>query len=94
MRYGTWKVLFTDDLSEGGTTPIELTGAFYCNPEQTQIAGYLTDNLEVSTLSNWQVTEITQQQFLDLLLTSNPKGKIVDGKAWTPPPVFIGNGNY
>jgi hypothetical protein len=76
----------------GGTTPIELSGAFYCNPEQTQVAGYLTDSLEVSTLSNWQVTEITQQQFLDLLLTVNPQGKLIDGKVWTPRPVLPGNG--
>jgi hypothetical protein len=85
MRYGTWNLLFTDNAAEGATTPLELEGAFYCNPQQTQIAGYLPDNLQISTLSNWEVVEITQEQFLELLLLLNPNGELRNGKAWTPP---------
>ena len=84
MRYGTWKLLFTNDLAQGATTPLEVSGAFYCNAEQGQIAGYLPDDLDVNILSNWEVVEITQQQFLNLLLAVNPKGELRDGKAWTP----------
>jgi hypothetical protein len=88
MRYAKWNLLFTDDVTQGATTPVELIGAFYCNPEQTQIAGYLPDDLDINTLSNWQVQQITQQQFLDLLLLVNPQGELRDGKVWIPPIVF------
>jgi hypothetical protein len=87
MRYGTWNLLFTDNLSEGATTPIELSGAFYSNLEQTEIVGYIPDTLDITTLSDWAVTEITQQDFIDLMLARNPQATLVNDKAVFPSPL-------
>lgn len=87
MRYGTWNLLFTDNLSEGATTPVELSGAFYCNKEETQIAGYIPDNLNIGLYSAWSLTEITEEQFINLMLDRNPEGTLVDGKATFPLPL-------
>lgn len=86
MRYATWNLLFTNNLVEGATIPVEFNGAFYSNEEQTQVAGYIPDNLNVSDFTNWSLTEITEQEFLNLLLSKNPKGELRNGKAWTPMP--------
>jgi hypothetical protein len=91
MRYSTWNILFNNDLSLGGTTPNELDGAFYCNTQQTQIAGYIPDNFNINTLSDWSVTEITQQQFIDLMLARNPQGTLINGKATFPLLLELGN---
>ncbi len=88
MRYGTWNLLFTDDLIDGATVPIELQGAFYSNLEQTEIAGYIPDTLDITTLSDLAVTEITQQDFVDLMLARNPQGTIVNDRAVFPSPLL------
>ena len=93
MRYGTWNLLFTDDLTDGATVPIELQGAFYCNQEQTMVAGYIPENVNVNEFVNWSLTEITADEFLSLLLTINPDGELRNGKAWFPDPQ-LNNGNY
>jgi hypothetical protein len=91
MKYGTWNILFNNDSSLGGTTPIEIEGAFFCNNSETQIAGYIPDNININTLSDWSVTEITQQQFIDLMLASNSQGTLVNGKATFPSLLKLGN---
>ena len=91
MRYGIWNILFNNDLSLGGTTPTELDGAFYSNAEQTQIAGYIPDSLNINTLSDWSVAEITEQDFVNLMLLRNPEGTLVNGKATFPSISEIGN---
>jgi hypothetical protein len=92
MRYATWNLLFTDNVTEGATTPSGLKGAFHCNLEQTKVAGYLPDDLDITTLASWEVVEITEVQFLELLLSLNPNGELREGMAWTPPYDFE-NGN-
>jgi len=72
MRYGTWVVLFTDDPAAGGTTPVTLSGVFYYNDTETNIAGYMPEDTVVSDLSAWQVTELTATEFLDLAKTVDP----------------------
>lgn len=84
MRYATWKILFNSDTELGGTTPQGLQGAFFTNTEQTLIAGYLPDEADVSLLSDWDVEEISANEFLDLLLVVNPEGELRDGKVWIP----------
>jgi hypothetical protein len=86
MRYGTWNILFDNDLSLGGTTPIELEGAFFCDDSETKIAGYIPDDVDISTMSIWSIEEITQQNFIDLMLARNSQGTLVDGRAVFPSP--------
>lgn len=76
MRYGKWQVLFSDDLKQGGTTPLTLNGAFYYDQEQTKIAGYLPNDTVVESLSDWDVQELTQQEFFDLAKSIDPLIKI------------------
>lgn len=84
MRYGTWKILFSENPEKGGTVPDALSGLFFVNKTQTQLAGYLPDELDISTLSDWSVTEITESEFQDLVLKANPEGKVIDGLAVFP----------
>lgn len=81
MRYGTWNVIFTDNV---GTTPPTCEGAFYTDDTEHTIAGYLPTDLDLTTVSQWSVQEITSDQFLALLIARNPQGTLVDGRATTP----------
>ena len=72
MRYGTWIVLFTDDPSQGGTTPPTLSGQFCYNNTETNIAGYMPEDTVVANLSAWNVVELTESEFLDLAKTVYP----------------------
>jgi hypothetical protein len=89
MRYGTWNILFNEDITLGGTTPNELDGAFFCDESQTKIAGYIPDNIDINTLSGWLVEEITEQEFINLIINKNPEGLLVDGKAVFPQVLLI-----
>jgi hypothetical protein len=86
MRYGTWNILFNEDITLGGTTPIELEGAFFGDDSGTKIAGYIPDNVDISTMSIWSVEEITEQNFIDLMLVRNSQGELINGKAVFPSP--------
>jgi hypothetical protein len=89
MRYGTWNILFNEDITLGGTTPNELDGAFFCDELQTKIAGYIPDNIDINTLSDWSVEEITEQEFINFIINKNPEGLLIDGKAVFPQILLI-----
>ena len=72
MRYGTWIVLYTDNPTQGGTTPETLSGVFFYNNAEINIAGYMPEDTIVSDLSAWNVTELTETEFLDLAKTVDP----------------------
>jgi len=72
MRYGTWNVVYSDDLEAGGTTPPDFDGAFYYNASQFNVAGYIPEDALVADFSYWSVLEITHEQFLNLALSENP----------------------
>jgi len=76
MRYGTWNVIFTDDLSIGGTTPPQFSGAFYFDASQLAIAGYVPQDAIITNFSYWNAAEITQAEFLTLAKTKNPAATI------------------
>ena len=84
MRYATWKILFSSNPELGGTTPEGLQGAFFTNSEQTTIAGYVPADVDVSLLADWDVQEISANEFLDLLLAVNPEAELRDGRVWVP----------
>jgi hypothetical protein len=90
MRYGTWNILFDNDLSLGGTTPTELEGAFFFDNSEAKIVGYIPESIDINTLSNWSVTEITEQNFIDLMLSRNSQGTLVDGRAVFPSTLKLG----
>lgn len=83
MRYATWKLLFTENLSEGGTAPLGCDGAF-TDKESNLIVGYIPNDMNIIELTNWQVTEIDGQEFENLVIKANKDGKIVNGKAIFP----------
>lgn len=76
MRYGKWNIVFE---GEYGTTPDLLDGLFYTNEEQTEIAGYIPDGIDIESLSKWSVTEITLEEFQQILFAKSPEAQIVDG---------------
>jgi hypothetical protein len=89
MRYGTWNILFNEDITLGGTTPNELDGAFFYDESQTKIAGYIPDNIDINTLNGWLVEEITEQEFINFIINKNPEGLLIDGKAVFPQVLLI-----
>ena len=90
MRYGTWNLLFTDNLSEGATVPVELSGAFYYDNAELNVAGYMPEDTVVADLSAWNVAELTELEFLDLAKTVDPLAYMDDnGCVIFPQPPFI-----
>ncbi len=47
-------------------------GAFYYNASQLNVAGYIPEAALVADFSYWSVSEITEEQFLNLALSENP----------------------
>jgi len=89
MRYGTWIVLYTDDTTQGGTTPPNLLGIFFYNATETEIAGYLPADTVVSELSAWSIVELNEDAFLALGKTVNPLCHMdANGYIVFPPPVI------
>jgi hypothetical protein len=83
MRYGTWIVNFTTDITEG-TTPLLTLGVFYSAPDT--IVGYLPEDTDVAALEYWQVSELSEAQFLAAALLANPLATMVDGLLVIPMP--------
>lgn len=82
MRYGIWDVFISNN--EAGLTPLNVNGAFYIDDTEKKIAGYLGDDVVTNT-EPWNIQEISADDFLQLLLTKNPQGKLIDGIAVVPP---------
>jgi len=70
MKYATWKIYFPTNSNEGYTPePIirerggTAEGGLATN---TLIIGYVSDNADLTNLEQYEATEITQQQALNL----------------------------
>lgn len=74
MRYAKWNIVFEESL---GTHPNELTGSFFIN--NTSLAGYIPDDLNISDYSQWSLTEITSDEFLSLALSVNTTSRLEEG---------------
>jgi hypothetical protein len=93
MNYATWKLNFTDP--NYGTGPedkiVDLgygAEAGWVQGEAENggtILGYVTDALDESQLTAWQVTNISQSDALDFCLDINPAAYLLpDGKITAP----------
>lgn len=79
MKYATWKIKFDTNLDGGSTPEIAVKnaggyceGAFYLDDET--IIGYF-ENVEISDYEQWQMTEISANDFIHLAKLRNPKNE-------------------
>lgn len=84
MRYGTWKIDFSQNTNEG-TTPLNLEGVFH--ESSTTVVGYMPATEDIALLTQWDVVEITDAEFLTLALAVNPSATMVGGLLVTPLPL-------
>jgi hypothetical protein len=86
MEYVTWKLNWPT--SKYGTGPEQaafdagarLEASSWVNPtvEEGTILGYLTGELDLSVLSEWNVVNITPQQALDFALALDENAFVMD----------------
>lgn len=79
MRYATWNVIYTEDLEDGGTTPVEFNGAFFSNSTEKQVAGYMPEQTVIADFSYWDAVEITETEFFALAKSLNPLATMHNG---------------
>jgi hypothetical protein len=93
MNYATWKLNFTDP--NYGTGPedtiadlgLGAEGAWVAGEAENggTILGYVTEPVDESQLTLWQVTNITQEQALAFCLAIDPQAYLLpDGKITAP----------
>jgi hypothetical protein len=93
MNYATWKLDFTDP--KYGTGPEDKIGELGFAAEGAWVAGqvenagtilgYVTEELDESELTNWQVKNITQDEALAFCQAINPDAYLLpDGKITVP----------
>jgi hypothetical protein len=93
MNYATWKLNFTNP--EYGTGPEEAIADLGFGAEASWVSGevenggtvlgYVTEPLDESELTTWQVTNITQAEALDFCLAINADAYLLpDGKITAP----------
>jgi hypothetical protein len=93
MNYATWKLNFADP--KYGTGPEDKIAdlgfgaeAAWVNGQAENggtILGYLTEPVDESELTVWEVRNITQAQALDFCLAINPEAYLLDdGKIAAP----------
>jgi hypothetical protein len=93
MNYATWKLNFTDP--NYGTGPEERIAelglgaeAGWSNGEVSEggtILGYVTEPVDESELTTWEVTNISEAEALDFCLALNPDAYLLpDGKIGAP----------
>lgn len=80
MRYGTWNMFLSNP--KEGTNPPKAETAFELL-DRTSV-GYLSDDADVSSYSDWDCKEISFEEFTALLYEINPKAKIKNGKLDLP----------
>lgn len=90
MRYGKWNIVFEEGY---GTTPDLLDGLFYTNEEQTEIAGYVPEDINIEGLSKWSVSELTLEEFQQIVFSKSPEAQIVDGLVFFPKETVLGDFN-
>jgi hypothetical protein len=86
MRYLTWKLNWSNP--DYGTGPEEkaakngakLEASMWVNPdvEHGTILGYLTGNLDLTLLSDWEVQELTQFEALEYSQLIDENAYIID----------------
>lgn len=83
MRYARYS-FYTDPQSGQKTLPAQVDGVCFLSNDESELVGYLNIDAEVSLLTDWSLTEITQSEFFDLLLLRNPEVIIINDKAVFP----------
>lgn len=85
MKYATWKLNFSD--SKYGTGPEDKIAELGFGAEAAWISGesdtatilgYITEPVDESELTTWEVKNITQQEALDFCLAINPEAYLLD----------------
>jgi hypothetical protein len=93
MNYATWKLNFTDP--NHGTGPEERIAELGLGAEAGwskgeienggTILGYVTEPVDETKLTTWQVTNISQAQALEFCLDINPQAYLLpDGRITVP----------
>jgi hypothetical protein len=93
LNYATWKLNFTDP--KYGTGPEDKIGELGFGAKAAWVAGepekgatilgYVTEPVDESELTTWQVINISQADALDFCLDINPKAYLLpDGKIGAP----------
>ena len=93
MNYATWKLNFTDP--KYGTGPEDKIAEMGLGAEGGWVAGeaenggtilgYVTEPVDETELTPWEVTNITQEQALDFCLAINAEAYLLpDGKIAAP----------
>jgi hypothetical protein len=93
MNYATWKLNFADP--KYGTGPedriaelgLGAEGAWVSGSVENggTILGYVTEPVDETELTTWQVTNITQAEALDFCLALNPEAYLLaDGRIASP----------
>jgi hypothetical protein len=93
MNYATWKLNFADP--KYGTGPedriaelgLGAEGAWVSGSVENggTILGYVTEPVDETELTTWQVTNITQAEALDFCLALNPEAYLLaDGRIAAP----------
>ena len=93
MNYATWKLNFTDP--NYGTGPedkiadlgFSAQGAWVAGEVENggTILGYVTEPLDETQLTAWEVTNITESQALEFCLDINPEAYLLDDGRITAP---------
>lgn len=81
MRYAKWKINFSDNPNEGtGPDSFVISGTVEGGFEIApfEIVGYLSDDVEISEFHKWEMTELSQEQALELALESNKEAFITE----------------
>jgi hypothetical protein len=93
MNYATWKLNFTDP--NYGTGPEDKIGELGFSAEAGWVAGevenggtilgYVTEPVDESELTAWEVTNITEAEALEFCLALNPEAYLLpDGRIAAP----------
>jgi hypothetical protein len=93
MNYATWKLNFTDP--DYGTGPEDkiaelgfgAQGGWVTGEIENggTILGYVTEQVDESELTAWEVTNITEAEALDFCLAINPEAYLLpDGRITAP----------
>jgi len=93
VNYATWKLNFTDP--EYGTGPEDKIAELGFSAEGGWVAGevekggtilgYVTEAVDESELTAWQVTNITEAEALEFCLAINPEAYLLfDGRITVP----------
>lgn len=87
MRYLTWKLMWPGDAKYGyGPEPIvaenggRLDASSWVDPtvENGTILGYLTGDVDLTLLADWNVAELTQDEALAFAQALNPEAFLTD----------------